>query len=136
MGRPFVAACRTRPAPDEWPYTAAVAPAPAVVVEHSEMLRQLLGGRAHQSPVAHRPAHHDDRRTIAQPVEGDGGTVLRTDFLHESSSRVFRCPRLLPTGRRTGARGRRTNRTRFLICSPCACLLGSPIEIRGGNAQP
>src|SRR5918998_590661 len=93
MGRPFVAACRTRPAPDEWPYTDAVPPAPAVVVEHSEMLRQLLGGRAHQSPVAHRPAHHDDRRTIAQPVEGDCCAVPRSYRLHEAILPIrVRCP--------------------------------------------
>src|SRR5918997_545529 len=74
---------------------AAVAPAPAVVVEHGEMLRQLLGGRAHQSPVAHRPAHQDDRRTLAQPVEGDGGAVGRSDLperiahRHRPPSRTF-----------------------------------------------
>src|SRR5918998_5549946 len=72
---------------------AAVAPAPAVVVEHSEMLRQLLGGRAHQSPVAHRPAHHDDRRTIAQPVEGDCCAVPRSYRLHEAILPIrVRCP--------------------------------------------
>src|SRR5919107_58043 len=54
--------------------------APAIVVEDCEMLRQLLGGRAHQSPVAHRSTHQDDRRTIAQPVEGDGGAVGRSDL--------------------------------------------------------
>src|SRR5919107_4495527 len=56
--------------------------APAIVVEACEMLRQLLGGRAHQSPVAHRSTHHDDRRTIAQLVEGDGGAVSRSYLVH------------------------------------------------------
>src|SRR5215218_6249855 len=55
----------------------AVAPAATVVVEHGEMLCQLLGGRAGHRPVAELPAHNDDRRTIAQPVEGDGGAVAR-----------------------------------------------------------
>src|SRR3712207_1698717 len=61
---------------------AAFAPTPAIVVEDSEMLRQLLGGRAHQSPVAHRSTHHDDRWTTAQPVEGDGGAVSRSYLVH------------------------------------------------------
>src|SRR3712207_3138568 len=61
---------------------AAVAPAPTIVVKHGAMLRQLLGGRVHQSPVAHRSAHHDDRRAIAQPVEGDGGAVSRSYLVH------------------------------------------------------
>jgi hypothetical protein len=47
------------------------------------MLRQLLSGRAHQSPVAHRSTHHDDRRTIAQPVEGDVGAVARSYRTYE-----------------------------------------------------
>ena len=62
---------------------AAVAPSPTIVVEHGEMLRQLLGGRVHQSPVAHRPAHQYDRRAVAEPVEGDGGAILRSYFVHE-----------------------------------------------------
>src|ERR671916_221886 len=61
---------------------AAVAPAPTIVVKHGEMLRQLLGGRAHQSPVAHRSAHQDDRQTLAQPVEGDLRAVSRSYFVH------------------------------------------------------
>ena len=56
--------------------------APAVVVEHGDILRQLLGGRAHQGPVAHRSAHQVDRRTIAQSVEGDGGAVARSYRVH------------------------------------------------------
>src|SRR5215212_6275133 len=61
---------------------AAVAPAPTIVVEHGEMLRQLFGGRVHQSPVAHRPAHQYDRRTVAEPVEGDYGAVPRSYLGH------------------------------------------------------
>ena len=64
---------------------AAVAPTPAIVVEHGEMLRQFLGGRVHQSPVTGRPAHHDDRRTIAQPVESDGSAVSRSHLVHSLS---------------------------------------------------
>ena len=64
---------------------AAVASAPTIVVKHGEMLRQLLRGRAHQSPVAHRSAHHDERRTIAQPVEGDRGAVFRSHLVHGPS---------------------------------------------------
>src|ERR671911_502121 len=85
MSRP-AAAPRARGAPGGRAYTDAVAPAPAVVVEGSEMLRQLLSGRAGQSPVAELTAHHDDRRTIAQPIERDRGAVARSYFSHKTSS--------------------------------------------------
>jgi hypothetical protein len=69
--------------------------APAIVVEDSEMLRQFLGGRAHQSPVAHRSTHHDDRRTIAQPVEGDGVPSLDVTLCMVSLSSLARKHRRL-----------------------------------------
>src|SRR5215216_1889164 len=83
MGRPATAACSARAAPEEWPYTDALPPAPAVVIDHGEALCQLPGGRASQSPVAHRPAHHYDRLTVAQPIEGDGGAIRRAHRVHE-----------------------------------------------------
>src|SRR5215217_775195 len=63
---------------------AAVAPAATVVIEDGEMLCELLCGRAGQSPVAHRSAHHDYRQTIAQPIEGDGGAIRRGHLVHEA----------------------------------------------------
>jgi hypothetical protein len=61
---------------------AAVAPAPAVVVEHGEALGQFLGRRTGQSPVAQLPAHHDNRWTVAQPIEGDSGAIIRSHRFH------------------------------------------------------
>src|SRR5215208_27087 len=61
---------------------AAVAPAPAVVVEHGEALGQFLGRRTGQSRVAQLPAHHDNRWTVAQPIEGDRGAVTRSHRFH------------------------------------------------------
>src|SRR5829696_3070948 len=69
---------------------AAVAPAPTIVVEHSETFRQLLGGRAHQGPVAHRPAHQDDRRSFTQPVESDCGAIPRSYLFHRPSFSLVR----------------------------------------------
>src|ERR671916_61763 len=90
---------------------AAVAPAPTIVVKHGEMLRQLLCGRAHQSPVAHRSAHHDDRRTSTQPVEGDWGAVSRSYLVHGLSF----LPRLSGHDRLISAYGNSLNTTSRFI---------------------
>src|ERR671920_2569870 len=67
----------------------AVAASPAVVVEHSKVLRQHLGQRTGHRPVGGRPANQDDRRTFAEPLEGDGGAVARSHCVHELSFTVF-----------------------------------------------
>jgi hypothetical protein len=54
------------------------------------MLRQRLCGRAGQSPVAHRATHHDYRRTIAKPIEGDPGAIARSNLVHELASLLGR----------------------------------------------
>jgi len=72
------------------PGVAAVAPAATVVIQHGEMLRQLLCGRTGQCTVAHRAPHHDDMPTIAQPVEGDLGAIPQSNLVHELASFLVR----------------------------------------------
>jgi hypothetical protein len=76
----------------------AVAAAPAVVVEHGEMLCQLLGGRVGQSPVGELPAHYNDRLAVTQLIEGDRGAVVRRYSVHGISfrSRMQSRPPLIP----------------------------------------
>jgi hypothetical protein len=52
-----------------------IAVAPAVVVDHGEMLRQPLGEWAGHRPVASRSANHDDRRSITRAIERNGRAV-------------------------------------------------------------
>jgi hypothetical protein len=55
----------------------------ATVDASAEQLEELhrMCRTGHRS-VAGRPTHHDDRLTVAQPLEGDSGAVFRTNFLH------------------------------------------------------
>src|SRR5215210_3793491 len=64
-----------------WLRVAAVAPAPAVVVDHHEVMRQLFGEWTGHRPVAGRPTDHDDRLTVTESFEGDRGAIRRSDLL-------------------------------------------------------
>ena len=54
----------------------ALAPATAVVVDHAEPLRQLLGERLGRRPGAEDAADQDHRRPFAEAIEGDPGSVV------------------------------------------------------------
>src|SRR5205807_9394102 len=81
---------------------AAVAAAPAVVVEEREVGGQELGQRRVDRPRGRRAADQDDRRSLTEPFERDFGAVCGTHLVH----RISPLRKLVPMSRP----GRFTNR--------------------------
>src|SRR5215203_1718653 len=62
----------------------AVTTAPAVVVEYGEVLGQELGQWRVRPAIGRCATHQDDRRSITQSIEGDGGAVFGSYCIHEA----------------------------------------------------
>jgi hypothetical protein len=55
----------------------AFTPPPAVVVDHTKLLRQLLGERLRGLAIAQKTADHDDGWAFTQAIKGDFRAVCR-----------------------------------------------------------